>query len=89
MPGPRSAGIVQGPDVRELWEHGFLGENSCLPESLINPQDFGSFTCRRSPGIVCVLRKSFLSLLLRNKWELVRIGRKLPDDSHDSNLPLS
>ena len=89
MPGPRSAGIVQGPDVRELWEHGFLSENSCLPESLINPQDFGSFACRLSPGIVCVLQKSFLSLLLRDKWELLSTDRKLHDDSHDSNLPLS
>ena len=25
MPGPRSAGIVQGCDVRELWEPGLLG----------------------------------------------------------------
>ena len=89
VPGPRSAGIVQGPDVRELWEHGFLSENSCLPESLIYPRDFGSFTCRMSPGIICVLQWSLRSLLLRNKWELVRIDRKLPDDSHDSNLPLS
>ena len=25
MPGPQSAGIVQGRDVRELWEPGLLG----------------------------------------------------------------
>ena len=67
----------------------FSGEDNCLPESLIYPRDFGSFTCRMSPGIICVLQWSLRSLLLRNKWELVRIDRKLPDDSHDSNLPLS
>ena len=25
VPGPRSAGIVQGSDFRELWEPGLLG----------------------------------------------------------------
>ena len=34
----------------------FSGEDNGLPESLIYPQDFGSFTCRMSPGIVCVLQ---------------------------------
>ena len=33
-----------------------LGEDNCLPESLIYPWDFGSFTCRMSSGIVCVLQ---------------------------------
>ena len=82
MPGPRSAGIVQGRNVTDYWNLGCLGEDSFLPESLIYPQGLGSFTCRMSPGVSCILR----SLLLRNKWEFVSTDRKLHDDSHDSNL---
>ena len=55
VPGPRPAGIVQGSDVRELWELASLGEDNFLQESLIHPQGFGSCISRMSPGIICFL----------------------------------
>ena len=89
VPRPWSAELYRDMMLENYGNLAFSGEDNCLPESLIYPRDFGSFTCRMSPGIICVLQWSLRSLLLRNKWELVRIDRKLPDDSHDSNLPLS
>ena len=73
MPGPWSAGIVQGRDVTELAS---LGEDNCLPESLIWVLVPSFLKCLLKSSLS---HNNFRSLLSRGKWEFMSLEKRLYD----------